>query len=179
MAPSFDWLMLSLFARRAILAATEAALDGEEAAAEKASSTEAAQEEEGQRGRRLKVLLLLHGTATQILASLLPSSSSGSSASGEGAQLVEAASASISWLLGHPGSFWAAKAAGAMLSALRAQLMAGMLVGTASMEVAEKLLSVAALKATLPALLPLLSSRSQAVRDLMATGCSRYLIGMS
>jgi hypothetical protein len=84
------------------------------------------------------------------------------------AALSAAAAAAAKWLLGHPDSFWAARGAGTMLTAARQALASSDTLASTSPAAAsslKELLSVSALQAMLPALLPQLSSRSTAVRE--------------
>lgn len=142
----------------AVLTAVELAMGAQEVAKAGTAGRQQQQRED--------VLLLLHGTATRMLATLLPSAAA---EPGEG--LAEAAEASLSWLMRHPLSFWSARAAGAMLAAAREQNpphQSGVVASDNrrrdSSGGLQKLLSEASLRSALPPLLPLLSSRSQAVR---------------
>ena len=154
----------------AVLAAVELAIEEKREAAEAGPAGKQQQQED--------VFLLLHGTATRMLATLLPSMAA--EGPGEGG-LAEAAETSLAWLMRHPLSYWSARAAGAMLAAAREQhpppphqsaapsgnrghssSVAG--GGSGKAGGLQKLLSEASLRSALPPLMPLLSSRSQAVR---------------
>ena len=151
---------------QAVLTAVESAMEEQEGANAGPA---------GKQQQQQDVLLLLHGTATRMLATLLPSMAAGEP--GEGG-LAEAAEASLAWLMRHPLSYWSARAAGAMLAAAREQhpppphqsAPSGNRGPSSSAGSGgkagglQKLLSEASLRSALPPLLPLLSSRSQAVR---------------
>ena len=163
----------AVHACQAVQAAAEAALSQPGGSDDRESCAEEEQ--------RRQVLLLLHGTATQMLATLIPSSADNPDAALK--LLSKAASSSVTWLLAHSGSFWAAKAAGSMLTAARemqtrisaASSSAGGSDGPSPYSSAlSQLLSESSLKRTLPNLLPLLSSRSQAVRAAALCVLSAY-----